>query len=248
MCKGTHAPTFESPSPKYYFLVILQCFPSPNYQSRLYAPAYIIMYDCLLHLLSISDQIRKKDRIKQFKTGGGVNIRIIFFKIYFRDLCEFSSCVKKYPDNATKCKYILELLYLHNQIQNQNHNNNTVISLSEHLKVMNVSEYFSFWNSTYNIHIWTDFLHKKLSQIYNFVTNRGRAISRCSQCSITGVTKAAVCIILYWDGAYKRPLAANRKKVAHAVASIGLLIRYMNGPLPYVWRHITVRKMCRVRR
>ena len=40
-----------------------------------------------------------------------------------------------------------------------------------------------------------------------------------------------------WDGAYKRTLAAN-------VATAGFLSRYLNGPLPYVRRHITINKMC----
>ena len=68
------------------------------------------------------------------------------------------------------------------------------------------------------------------------------AISLSSQCSMTGVTKAMVCIRLscLWDDAYKITLAANRK-VAH-VAAAGFLSRYLNGPLPYVWRHITVNK------
>ena len=46
-----------------------------------------------------------------------------------------------------------------------------------------------------------------------------------------------------WDDAYKRTLAANRNRVAH-VAAAGFLSRYVSGPLPYVWRHITVDKMC----
>ena len=37
------------------------------------------------------------------------------------------------------------------------------------------------------------------------------------------------------------------KKVAH-VAAAGFLSRYLNGHLPYVWRHVTVNKMCWVRR
>ena len=49
-----------------------------------------------------------------------------------------------------------------------------------------------------------------------------------------------------WDGAYKRTLALNRK-VAH-VAAADFLSHYLNGPLPYVWCHITVTKMCWVRR
>ena len=40
-----------------------------------------------------------------------------------------------------------------------------------------------------------------------------------------------------WDGAYKRTLPANRKRVAH-VAAVGFLSRYLSGPLPYVRRHI----------
>ena len=38
-------------------------------------------------------------------------------------------------------------------------------------------------------------------------------LSRSSQCSTTGLTKAVVCAILsVWEGAYKRTLAANRKE------------------------------------
>ena len=44
-----------------------------------------------------------------------------------------------------------------------------------------------------------------------------------------------------WDGAYKIPLSANRK-VANVVAAVGFLSRYLNGPLPYVRRPITVYK------
>ena len=33
------------------------------------------------------------------------------------------------------------------------------------------------------------------------------------------------------------------ERVAH-VAAAGFLSRYLNGPLPYVRRHITVNKMC----
>ena len=50
-----------------------------------------------------------------------------------------------------------------------------------------------------------------------------------------------------WDGAYKRTIAVNREKVAH-VAAAGFFSRYLNGPLPYVRRPITVNKMCLVRR
>ena len=35
--------------------------------------------------------------------------------------------------------------------------------------------------------------------------------------------------------------------LAH-VAAAGFLSRYLSGPLPYVWRHITVNEMCWVRR
>ena len=45
-----------------------------------------------------------------------------------------------------------------------------------------------------------------------------------------------------WDGAYKRTLAVNQKRVAHVTAA-GFLYHYLNGPLPYVRRHITVNKM-----
>ena len=38
------------------------------------------------------------------------------------------------------------------------------------------------------------------------------AISRSTQCSTTGVTKAVVCVILSVDDAYKRIFAANRKE------------------------------------
>ena len=49
-----------------------------------------------------------------------------------------------------------------------------------------------------------------------------------------------------WDGTYKRTLAANLR-VANVVAA-GLPSRYLSGPLPYVQFHITINKMCRVRR
>ena len=45
-----------------------------------------------------------------------------------------------------------------------------------------------------------------------------------------------------WDGAYKRTLAAISERVAH-VAAACFLSRYLNGPLPYVRRHITVNKI-----
>ena len=34
----------------------------------------------------------------------------------------------------------------------------------------------------------------------------------------------------------------------HVVAAAGFLSHYLSGPLPYVLRHITVSKMCCVRR
>ena len=70
------------------------------------------------------------------------------------------------------------------------------------------------------------------------------AISRSSQCSTTGVTKAVVCIILSvgWFIKKKEPLLLIGK------SSPGFLSRYLRGPLPYVWRHIAVNKMCCVRR
>ena len=43
------------------------------------------------------------------------------------------------------------------------------------------------------------------------------------------------------------PLLLN-EKITHLVAVVGFLFHYVNGPLPYVRRHITVNKMCRVRR
>ena len=30
------------------------------------------------------------------------------------------------------------------------------------------------------------------------------------------------------------------ENVAHLVTAAGFISRYLNGPLPYVWRHITV--------
>ena len=49
------------------------------------------------------------------------------------------------------------------------------------------------------------------------------------------------CGMCYPDGAYKRIIAY---KVAHVVAAVGFISRYLNDPLPYVRRHITVNKMC----
>ena len=44
------------------------------------------------------------------------------------------------------------------------------------------------------------------------------------------------------DGTYKRPVAANRKRVAHVVTEADFLSRYLDGPLHYTRRHITVLK------
>ena len=60
---------------------------------------------------------------------------------------------------------------------------------------------------------------------------------------MTGVTKLWYVQSCLWDGAYKRTLAVNWKRVAH-VAAVGFISRYLNGPLPYVRHHITVNKMC----
>ena len=144
MCVRGHMPPLSIPPPSQVLicLVILQCFPSPNYQCRPYAPPLHTTL-CTTALYICGQSATKNERkiaLNNSRQEVVLIYKLLYF-IYFRDLCEFSSCVKKYPDNATKCKYILELLYLHNQIQNKNHNNNTVTSLSEHLKVMNVSEY-----------------------------------------------------------------------------------------------------------
>ena len=55
--------------------------------------------------------------------------------------------------------------------------------------------------------------------------------------------------VLYcmWDDAYKRILAANRRRVAN-VAGADFFSLYRSGPLPYVRRHIKVNKMCWMRR
>ena len=43
-----------------------------------------------------------------------------------------------------------------------------------------------------------------------------------------------------WVDAYKR--------VTFVVVAMGFRSDYLSGPLPYVGRHISVNKMCRVRR
>ena len=59
-------------------------------------------------------------------------------------------------------------------------------------------------------------------------------ISRSSQCSTTGVSKAMVCIILSVGWVHiKEPLLLIGKRVAH-VAAAGFLSHYLNGHLPYV--------------
>ena len=66
---------------------------------------------------------------------------------------------------------------------------------------------------------------------------RDVAISRSSQCSTTGVTKAVVCAILSVGCCiYERILAATAR-IAHLV---DFLSRHLNDPLAYVRRHITV--------
>ena len=71
------------------------------------------------------------------------------------------------------------------------------------------------------------------------------SFSHSSQCSMRGVTKAVVCVGCPVCGMMhiKEPLLLIRK-IAHVVVAAGFLSRYLNGPLPYVWRHITVNKMC----
>ena len=68
------------------------------------------------------------------------------------------------------------------------------------------------------------------------------AISRSSQCSTTGVTKAVVCAILSGMVHIKEPLLLIGKS-SHVVAA-GFFSYYLSGPLLYVRRHITVNKMC----
>ena len=67
-------------------------------------------------------------------------------------------------------------------------------------------------------------------------------IYRSSQCSMTSVTKAVVCIILSVGWCiYKRTLAANRKE--KPMWRQWVSSHYLSGPLPFVWRHITVNKI-----
>ena len=60
-------------------------------------------------------------------------------------------------------------------------------------------------------------------------------ISRSSQCTTTGVTKAVVCVIMSEELCYS-------ERAAHVVAVAGLLSHCLNGALPYVRRHVTVLK------
>ena len=68
-------------------------------------------------------------------------------------------------------------------------------------------------------------------------------ISRSSQCSTTCVTKARgmcypVCGMIH----IKEPLLLIGK--SSLCGGSRFLFHYLNGPLPYVRRHITVNKMC----
>ena len=54
------------------------------------------------------------------------------------------------------------------------------------------------------------------------------AISRSSQCSTTGVTKAVVCVILCGMVHNKEPLLLIRK--SSLLAAAGFLSHYKNGP------------------
>ena len=67
----------------------------------------------------------------------------------------------------------------------------------------------------------------------------GGPISHSSQCSTIGVTRYVLSCL--WGGAYKRPPCCYSERVAHVVAVAGFLSRYMNGPLPYVQYHITIK-------
>ena len=72
------------------------------------------------------------------------------------------------------------------------------------------------------------------------------AISHSSQCSTTGITKAVVCAILSGMVHIKEPLLLIVK--SSPCGGSGFISHYLNGPLPYVWCHITVNKMCWVHR
>ena len=55
------------------------------------------------------------------------------------------------------------------------------------------------------------FTHGAIGRLIDPSWSTHWTISRCSQCSTTGVIKPVVCVILY-DDEYKRTLAANRKE------------------------------------
>ena len=63
--------------------------------------------------------------------------------------------------------------------------------------------------------------------------NPSWAISRSSQCSTTGVTKAVVCVILSGMMHIKEPLLLIGKSSPSGGSGFPLS-RYLNGPLPYV--------------
>ena len=69
-------------------------------------------------------------------------------------------------------------------------------------------------------------------------------ISHSSQCSTTGVTKTVVRAILFVN--IKDPLLPIGT-CSPCIVGSGFPLSSLNGPLPYVSRHITVNKMCRVR-
>ena len=58
-------------------------------------------------------------------------------------------------------------------------------------------------------------------------------MSRSSQCSTTGVTKAVVCAIQSGIVHIKRKIHDANQKVAHEVALAGFLSRYLNGLLSH---------------
>ena len=60
---------------------------------------------------------------------------------------------------------------------------------------------------------------------------------------MTGIPKAMVCAILSVDGAYKRTLAGNPKRVTRVVAAVGFLSHCLSSPLPYATHCITVNKI-----
>ena len=63
-----------------------------------------------------------------------------------------------------------------------------------------------------------------------------QVISRCIQCSTTGVTKAVAYAILPVGWGIYRILAANQR--VDYVAGVG----FLSGYLPYIWHDITINK------